>query len=206
MNSMYGGMGTRSNGNRLRGNSGGQFNDKIPSGYKAGTLQKFTPEALDLYKQLFSNLRSDSYLSKLAGGDEEIFNQIEQPAWRDFQTAQGQLGNRFAQLAPGAMSAQRGSGFQNSANQASQDFAMQLQANRHNLSRQALSDLFNMSNVLFQNQPYERTLSQKPEKPALGGWGGAVGGALGAAGGFAIGGPAGAFAGGSIGADAFKGL
>jgi hypothetical protein len=41
--------------------------DKIPSGYKAGALQQFTPDQLNLFKSLFSHAAPDSYLSRLAG-------------------------------------------------------------------------------------------------------------------------------------------
>lgn len=155
------GSGLRPAGGDLRGNASGQMKEKVPSGYKAGALQKFTPETMNLYNQLITHLGPDSQTSKLAMGDEETFNQIEAPAWRAFNRAQGAIGNRYSQLAPGAMSASRGSGFANRMNLHSQDFAERLQANRQALSSQALRDLFSMSNTLFGNQPFERTLTEK---------------------------------------------
>lgn len=162
MNSM---SGLRPAGGNIRSNSTGNFRgDKIPKGYNAGQLQQFTPEQMGLFKQLFSQLGPDSYLSKLSGGDEGLFSEIEAPAWRNFQEAQGQLGSRFSQLAPGAMSAQRGSGFQNAAGQLGSDFAMQLASKRQELQRQALMDMFGLSESLLNQRPYDRFLQEKPQK------------------------------------------
>lgn len=166
-------LGRGSTGSSMRNNSAGGFGggsrgggkgDIIPKGHRAGVLQQFTPEQLDLFSQLFGHLGPDSDLSRLAGGDESIFEQMEAPAWRQFQEAQGQLGSRFSQLAPGAMSAQRGSGFQNTAGQLGSDFAMNLSANRQKLSRQALQDLFEMSHMLMNEKPFERIISGKEQK------------------------------------------
>lgn len=143
-----------------KGISGG---DKIPKGYREGQLQQFTPEMMELFKQLFSHVGPDSFLSKLASGDQSMFEDIEAPAWRQFQEAQGQLGSRFSQLAPGAMSAQRGSGFQNEAGQQASDFAMQLRSQRQGLQRQGLQDLMQLSQMLLGQKPYERALFEKPQ-------------------------------------------
>jgi len=158
---MYGGTGLKPSGGDLRGNSAGQMKEKIPRGYSTASLNKYTPESMDLFKRLHGFLGPDSQLNKLASGDEETFRQIEAPAWRDFNRAQGAIGNRYAQLQPGAMSAQRGSGFANRMNLHSQDFAEKLQANRQALSSQALRDLFSMSSHLFQNQPFDKALVEK---------------------------------------------
>jgi hypothetical protein len=136
----------------------------IPEGYNAGQVQQFTPEMMKLFKNLFSHTGKKSYLNRLAAGDESLFEEIEAPAWRQFQEAQGQLGSRFSQLAPGAMSAQRGSGFKNEAGQLGSDFAMQLQGNRQNLQRQGLKDLMELSQMLLGQKPYERTITEKPKE------------------------------------------
>lgn len=197
MNSM---SGLRPAGSQLRNNPAGNFRgDRIPKGHELGQLQQFSPEQMQLFKQLFSNVGSDSYLSRLAGGDEGIFSEMEAPAWRQFQEAQGQLGSRFSQLAPGAMSAQRGSGFQNAAGQLGSDFAMQLASRRQDLQRQALMDLFGLSESLLGQRPYDRFLAEKPQKQQSSGWGGLLGTGLGAAGGFLAGGPMGALFGANIG-------
>jgi hypothetical protein len=204
------GMGYRgAAGGNINNRSAGNFRgDKIPEGFNAGQLQQFTPDQMQLFQQLFSHAGPESYLSKLAGGDQSQFDQMEAPAWRQFQEAQGQLGSRFSQMSPGAMSAQRGSGFQNSAGQLGSDFAMQLQSNRQSLQRQAIQDLMGLSSTLLGQRPYDRFLQEKPQSQstALGGWGGALGAGIGGLGGFFAGGPAGAFAGANIGSKAFSGL
>src|SRR5882672_46659 len=83
--------------------------DSIPKGYKKGTIQQFTPEQMDLFRSLFGHTGQDSFLSKLAGGDEEAFGQVEAPAMRQFQGLQGQLASRFSGM---GMGARRSSGFQ----------------------------------------------------------------------------------------------
>lgn len=209
MNSMYGGTGLRPAGSSSRGNAAGQFGGDIrPKGYKIGQLQQFDPLQQQQYESLYSHLEPESYLSRLAGGDESLFEQMERPAWRNFQEAQGQLGSRFSQLKPGAMSAQRGSGFQNAAGQLGSDFAMQLQGNRQNLQRQGLKDLFELSQLLLGQKPTERFLVQKPQSQstALGGFGGALGALGGGALGFLAGGPLGAYAGANLGSKSLLGL
>ena len=178
--------------------------EKIPSGYKKATLQQFTPEAMQLYQQMFSHLSPDSYLSKLAGGDQSFFNEMEQPALRQFGELQGNLASRFSGM--GGLGARKSSGFQNTMNSAASDFAQQLQAQRVGLRNQAIKDLMGMSNELLGQRPYETSLVEKEQKKGLGGWGGAIGTGLGAAGGYFLGGPAGANVGAKIGYSAGSGF
>ena len=167
---------------------GGATGDVLPRGYKSGQMQNFTPEQMQLFSQLFSNVGPDSYLSRLAGGEEGMFNEIEAPALRQFQELQGQLGSRFSGM---GMGGQKSSGFRNSMGQMGSDFAMQLQAQRQGLQRQAIQDLMGHSNMLLGQQPYERFMVEKAEKPKSK-WGSLIGGGAGALGGFFLGGPAGA--------------
>lgn len=182
MGSSRGPAGRSSGNNRAGANFAG---DIIPKGYKVGQLAQFTPEMMKQFSSLFSHVGPESYLARLAGGDEELLRQSEAPAWRDFQEAQGQLASRFSGL---GMGARRGGGFQNAANQQSQDFAMQLQSNRQNLMRQGYKDLFEMSNLLLNQRPYERFLQEKPEKKSSG-WGSLTGGLIGGVGGAFFGQP-----------------
>lgn len=177
----------------------------IPKGTKTGQLQQFTPEQMKLFSQLFSNVGPDSYLSRLAGGDQGLFNEIEAPALRQFQELQGQLGSRFSGMGIGA---QKSSGFRNAMGQAGSDFAMQLQSQRQALQRQAIQDLMGYSNQLLGQRPYEQFLIQKQQKQksGLGGFGALGGALLGGAGGFALGGPMGGFEGASIGANVGSGF
>lgn len=181
------------------GLGGKPFKEKIPSGYKKAILQNFTPEQLELFQSLFSNLGPDSFLSKLAGGDQSSFEQMESPALRQFSGLQGNIASRFSGGGggQGALSSRRSSGFQNTMNQAASNFAQDLQSNRIGLQRQALSDLINMSNVLLGQQPYTKSLVEKQNSSS--GWGGLAGGALGGIGGLLAGGPAGALKGAQLG-------
>jgi len=183
--------------------------DKVPSGYKNYQMANYTPEQMGLFDQSLQNVGPESYLSRLAGGDQSMFEEMERPALRQFGELQGNIASRFSAGGggPGALSGRRSSGFQNTMGKASSDFAQQLQANRLGLRQQAIKDLHSMSQQLLGNRPYERWMEEK--KPS--GWesfgqaalpfvGGAIGGVFG--------GPAGAMAGyqvGQAGAGAWSG-
>lgn len=182
-------------------------NGKALKGYDTAQLQQFSPEQMQLFQQLFSRVSPDSNLSKLAGGDEAAFAPYEQQARKDFGASLGQLGSRYSQLAPGAMSAQRGSGFQNRTNQAAQDFSLQLSQQRQGLQRQALMDLMGISESLLGQRPQENFLLKK--EPRQSGFAKALGIGLpiaGAAAGAAFGGPAGAALGGNLGSSLASGF
>lgn len=132
--------------------------EKIPSGYRKSAVNMFTPEQTELYSQLFPHLGPESYLSRLASGDQSFFNEIEAPALRQFNELQGNLASRFSGM---GMGARKGSGFQNASNAAAQDFAGQLQSQRQGLTRQALQDLMTYSNALMRQRPFDTRLSQK---------------------------------------------
>ena len=168
--------------------------NKIPKGYKAGQTQNFTPEQMQLFQQLFSQVSPDSYTSRLAGGDESMFQEMEAPAMRQFNQLQGQNASRFSGM---GMGARRGSGFQNEMSQSTSDFAQDLQSKRQGLQRQAIMDLMGMSNSLLHEKPYEQYLEPKEKKKS--GWGGLAGAGVGAVGGFFAGGPAGAMTGAKLG-------
>lgn len=133
-------------------------NNKVPKGYNLGQLDNFTPEQHQLFQQMFGNVGQDSFTSKLAGGDEDTFNQLEAPALKQFSGIQGGLASRFSGMGSGA---RRSSGFQNTANSAASDFAQQLQSNRVGLQQQAIRDLHGMSQDLLGQRPYEQTLNKK---------------------------------------------
>jgi hypothetical protein len=136
--------------------------ETIPKGYKKASLQQFTPEQMELLKNSMAQLGPDSFLSKLAGGDQSAFAEMEAPALRQFQGLQGQMASRFSGM--GGTGARNSSGFQNTMNQASADFAQQLQGQRMNLRNQALKDLMSMSNELMGQRPYENTLVEKAKQ------------------------------------------
>ena len=159
MTSMIGNTGMRG----PAGTSSGQTmtgGNIIPKGYKQGQLQQFTPEQIGLFQQLFSQVQPGSYLSRLAGGDQGAFEQLEAPALKQFGELQGDIASRFSGMGTGA---RRSSGFQNTLGQASSDFAQSLQAQRLGLQRQALQDLMGISSTLLGQRPYEQFLTEKPK-------------------------------------------
>ena len=180
MNSLGGFSGLRSNtGGNLSGlgtgftptskgtlKRGGIQGDYIPKGYRAGQLQNFSPEQMELFGQLFGHLGPESFLSQLAGGDESFFEQMEAPAQRQFQGQLGQLASRFSGMGTGG---RHSSGFQNAATSAASNFSQDLAANRQNLQRQALYDLMGLSNTLLNQRPQERFLNPKQQQQNV--WG-----------------------------------
>lgn len=177
MSSMIGATG-RSSGKGMTG-------DIIPKGHKLGQLQQFTPEQMQLFQQLFSQVSPGSFTSRLAGGDQSAFGELEAPALKQFGELQGNIASRFSGMGAGA---RRSSGFQNTMGQASSDFAQQLQAQRMGIQRQALQDLMGMSQALLGQRPFESFLTEKPQsfwKQLLGGLSPGIGSGLGQAGGLA---------------------
>lgn len=165
MSSMTGMMGyggaTGANAVNSSAATGAGMGNKIPKGYQLGGFQRFSPEQMQLFQSLFGNVGPDSYLSKLAGGDQTMFNQLEAPALRQFGELQGNIASRFSGMGTGA---RRSSGFQNTMSQAGQDFAQQLQSQRMGLQRQAMQDLMGFSQMLMGQQPNEQFLMKK-QKP-----------------------------------------
>lgn len=154
---------------------------KSAPGYR--TYQTMTPEAMNLYQQMFGMVGPESYLSRLAGGDQEMFGQIEAPALKQFSGLQGNIASRFSGM---GMGGRRSSGFQNTMNQAGQDFASQLQSQRQGLQQNALMELAQISQMLMGQSPYAM-INKRQKQPS--GWGGLVGAGIGGLGGFAMGGP-----------------
>lgn len=133
-------------------------------GHKVGQMQNFTPEQMQLFQRMFSQLGPDSFLSKLAGGDEETFNQMEAPALRQFSGIQGNLASRFSGM---GMGARRSSGFKNTMNAAGSDFAQDLQSKRMGLQNQAIKDLHGMSTDLLNQRPFKNFLIEPNKKKSF---------------------------------------
>lgn len=85
----------KNNSNQLNAAGG-----NIPRGYAAGSMQKFTPEQLDLFKSLFSHVGPNSQLASLARGEEAGFAPYEEQARRGFQEYSGQLGSSLFSISP----------------------------------------------------------------------------------------------------------
>jgi hypothetical protein len=126
-----------------------------PEGYQQGKIQQFDKRQTQLYNQNFEHLGPDSYLSRLAGGDESLYADMEAPALRQFSELQGGIASRFSGQ---GMGGRRSSGFQNTMSAANSDFAQQLQSNRQSLRSQAIKDLMGMSNDLLNQRPSENYL------------------------------------------------
>lgn len=149
--SMYGGKGLR----------GGTEGDVVPKGFRKGQLQTFTPQQLQLHQQMGDEIGQDSYLSRLAGGDESLFEQMEAPAHRQFQGQIGQLASRFSGAGTGG---RKSSGFQNATTAAASNFSQDLQSQRMNLQRQAMQDLQGMRQDFLGQRPYDQFLTEKQQK------------------------------------------
>jgi len=146
------------------GNYGGQTGQASGlkgTGLKSVTQQQFTPEQMQLFQQAFGHLGPESFLGKLSRGGEENFKQLEAPALRQFGQLQGEIASRFSGAGLGG---RRGSGFQNTLNSATQEFAERLQSQRLGLQQQAVRDLLGLSGSLLQQRPYESALIGK-KKP-----------------------------------------
>jgi len=158
--------------------------EKRPHGYQKFAMQQFTPEQMELFSQMFSQVDPESFLSKLASGDKSFFNEMEAPAIKQFGDIEAGLASKFSGM---GMGGRQSSGFQNAASSAAQDFAGQLQANRQNLQRQAIMDLMGLSSSLLGQRPMEQGYIGK--KTGSSGWGGAIGTGLGLLGGSLVGQP-----------------
>ena len=160
------------------GNSTGLAAGLKGTGYKQ--VQNFTPEQMQLFQRLFGQVAPESGLSRLASGSPEAFEQLEAPAYQQFNEQLGNIANRFSGAGTGA---RRSSGFQQATSGAAQNFAQQLQAQRLGLQRQAMHDLMGMSQQLLGHESY-LTPEKKPFWKELlssgaGGIGTIAGGALG---------------------------
>lgn len=180
----------------------GRTGNKIPSGYNLGSVQNFSPEQMQLFQQLFQHVSPGSYLSKLAGGDQSQFEEMEAPALRQFSGTLGGIASRFSGM---GMGARNSSGFQNTATSAASNFAQDLQSRRQQLQRQAIMDLMGISGELLGQRTHDQFLVPEQQKKRRSGFlsslGAGLGGAIpGAIGGLLSGGPFGAAAGGLSGA------
>jgi hypothetical protein len=158
MNSLNGYNASRNTSERSRKSV--DSGDIVPTGQRVARLQNYTPQAMEQYENMFQHVGPDSYLSRLAGGDQSMFDELEAPAWQQFQQAQGQLASRFSGQGMGGRS---GSAFQNAGGQLANDFAMNLQSQRMGMRNQALKELMGYSDALLNQKPYEKAMYDKPE-------------------------------------------
>lgn len=143
----------------------GNMREKRPHGFQKASLQQYTPEQLNQFQSLFQHLAPGSYLSRLAGGDESLFNEMEAPALRQFSQLQGNIASRFSGM---GMGGRHSSGFQNYMGQKASDFAQDLQARRQGLMQQAIKDLLGLSGELLDKRPFDQAYVEKNRQPS--GW------------------------------------
>jgi len=139
---------------------GKPMKEKVPSGYKKFSIQNMTPEQMELLENSIGQLGPDSFLSRLAGGDQSMFEEMEAPALRQFSELQGNIASRFSGAGTGS---RRSSGFQNTMSSAASNFAQDLQSKRTDMRSQALRDLMGFSNQLLQQRPFDQGLVEKPQ-------------------------------------------
>lgn len=148
----------------MYGSRGAATGNKVPKGYEVSRLQQFTPEQMQLLQRMIGQVGPDSYLSRLAGGDQALFEEMEAPAMRQFAGLQGNLASRFSGLGgEKSLGSRRSSGFQNTANQATSEFAQGLQSRRQELQRQAIRDMQDIGGSLLNQRPYDQFLTKKPD-------------------------------------------
>lgn len=148
----------------LRGAAGSptapnQTGNQIPKGYRYGQVNQYTPQQSELFGRAFQHVAPDSYLSQLASGNEQNWDQLEAPAMRQFQELQGNTASRFS-----GVGGRRSSDFKNQMSGANQDFASNLKSQRMGYQRQALQDLMQMSQMLLGQRPYEQFMVEKQAK------------------------------------------
>jgi len=146
-------------GNRQTG-----MKDIIPKGYQKGQLSQFSPEQMQLFGSLFGHVQPGSFLSKLAGGGQGMFDQLEAPALRQFGELQGNIASRFSGFGSGA---RHSSGFQNTMNQYASNFAQDLQSQRLGLQSNALQQLMQLSESLLGQRPSQNFLIEKQQQPSF---------------------------------------
>lgn len=179
--------------------SKGPMKDQKIGGYRFSQMQNFTPEQMQMLQQMMEQLGPESFMSRLAAGDQTLFDEMEAPSKRQFAEAQGNIGSRFSSM---GMGAQKSSGFQNTQNQAASDFAQKLQGDRLGYQTNAIKDMQGMANNLLQQRPYEmvgRERKHHGPNAQKTNWGGLIGAGVGGIGGFLAGGPMGAATGASAG-------
>jgi hypothetical protein len=164
---------------------------KTPKGYEKYSLPTMDPGTAQFQQQLLGAVKPGAmsgmdFLSKLAGGDQSMFQQMEAPAFRQFEGAMGQLGSRFAGM---GMGANKSSGMRLSAGGMASDLAQSLQSQRMGMQQNAIQQLMSMSQNLMQNPTQAYGLAQKPVPvwaqllgSGIGATGTAAGGLLGNAG------------------------
>lgn len=137
---------------------------KRPSGYSTFQMPQYTQEQQQLFSDQFQHVNPQSYLGRLAGGDQSAFEEQEAPAMRQFSSLLGNIGSRFSGMGLGG---RKSSGFQNTVNQAGSEFAQDLASKRMEQRMKALEELMSFSDRLLGQRPYDVGFAEKPQKPSF---------------------------------------
>lgn len=139
-------------------------------------IPQFTPQQMDLFQRLLAAIGPGAeqglgFLSQLAGGDEDIFSQLEAPAYSALERGLRQTASGFSQFG-----AQDSSAFQNALAGQSRQLAESLGAQRVGLQQQAIERLLGSTQSLLGQKPFETHL--KSRKPGFGSFLAGAGGEL----------------------------
>ncbi len=132
-----------------------------PEGYTQTQTQNMPPEMMQLLNSLMSSLNQGGaasgidYLTKLAQGDEDIFKQIEAPAYQQLEQGLAKTANRFS-----GVGAQDSSAFQNQLGGQVSQMATDLASQRNQLQTGAIDKLMNFSERMLGQKPYEYGLQE----------------------------------------------
>lgn len=144
------------------------FNQQSPlpkiKGYNVAQLPNLTPQLMNLLQQLASGFGQGAggatdWLSRLASGDQSIFEEIEAPAYASFDKLLGNIANRFSNVG-----ARDSSAFQGATAGAAGDLARNLASQRAGYRSDAVNSLLSNSQNLLQQRPYENIVAEKQQK------------------------------------------
>ena len=149
-------------------------------GLQTQRISNFSPQQQKLFRSLLSGINQGGgigaglgRLGELAAGSQEGFEQLEAPAYADFQKQLGQIGTRFSGLG-----ARGSSAFQNATSGAAQSLAENLQQQRMGIQDSALERLLGLSSNLLGQRPYDTLYDKQDEGFDWGGLLGALGGGI----------------------------
>lgn len=136
----------------------GQVSKVKGTGYNQVSTPTMSPEQMQLFSSMMggsapgisSGLNNMSQMAQ--GGSPEFWEQLEQPAWNDFNKAQGQLASRFSGM---GMGGRKSSGFSNASGGMAGEFSQKLQSRRMQMQQQAIKDLLGLGRELFSKDSYD---------------------------------------------------
>jgi hypothetical protein len=136
------------------------------TGYNQITQPRLSPDQMQLFQRLYQGTSNGigpglDQISRLAGGDPSQFQQLEAPAFRQFNDLQANIASRYSGAGSGSRNS---SSFQNAMGGASADFAERLQSQRLGLQNNAIQQLLGLSQSLLGTDLYDTHFMPK-KKP-----------------------------------------